>query len=70
MKRARVIRNLPAVAGAAPAESDGYLATMAEGMRKSVLKMTIARQIRYGEVKPHRRRKLVDPLGVTFEGVQ
>ena len=49
-----------------PAERDGYLATMAEGLRKSVLKMTIARPIRYGEVKPHRRRKLVDPLGVTF----
>ena len=39
---------------------------MAEGMRKSVLKVIIARPIPYGEVKPHRRRKLGDPLGVTF----
>src|SRR5215207_9688302 len=39
---------------------------MAKGLRKSVLKMTIGRPIRSGEVKPHRRRKPVDLLGVTF----
>jgi hypothetical protein len=50
-----------------PAERGGpYLDAVAEGMRKSVLKMTMATQIRYGEVKPEPAAETSDPLGVTF----
>lgn len=36
-----------------PAERDRpYLDAVAKGMRKSVLKMTNATQIRYGKIKP------------------